>query len=50
MIDQNKTQEEGIPKFGKLLVALFLAVIFCGILTWTMGTYFPDFPNISKWR
>ncbi|HEU5437468.1 MAG TPA: hypothetical protein VFU95_13710 [Telluria sp.] len=33
------------PKFGRLLIALVAAVAFCGLLTWVMGTLFPDFPN-----
>jgi hypothetical protein len=45
MSNEVKTQEEGIPKFGKLLIVLFLAVVFCGALTWIMGTYFPNFPG-----
>jgi len=45
MSNEVKTQEEGIPKFGKLLIVLFLAVVFCGALTWVMGTYFPNFPG-----
>ncbi|MCC7702046.1 hypothetical protein IGS59_07350 [Janthinobacterium sp. GW460P] len=45
MSNEVKTQEDGIPKFGKLLIALFLAVVFCGALTWIMGTYFPNFPG-----
>ena len=27
-------------------VAAVDAVVFCGGLTWLMGTVFPDFPNI----
>ena len=45
MSNDQKTQDDGIPKFGKLLIALFLAVVFCGALTWVMGTYFPNFPG-----
>ncbi|SDA45172.1 MULTISPECIES: hypothetical protein [unclassified Janthinobacterium] len=45
MSNQHETQDDGIPKFGKLLIALFLAVVFCGALTWIMGTYFPNFPG-----
>lgn len=37
--------DDGNPKFGKLLIVLFIAVIFCVALTWIMGVYFPDFPN-----
>jgi len=31
------------PKFGRLLVVLLLAVVFIGVLTWIMETYFPNF-------
>ncbi len=31
------------PKFGRLLVVLFIAVLFVGFLTWLMETRFPDF-------
>jgi hypothetical protein len=40
-------QNDGSPKFGRLLIVLFLAVIFVGVLTWIMETYFPDFPNFG---
>ena len=39
--------DDGEPKFGRLLICLILAVIFCAVLTWVMGRYFPDFPNFS---
>jgi hypothetical protein len=42
-----ETQDDGSPKFGRLLIVLFLAVIFVGLLTWIMETYFPDFPNFG---
>jgi hypothetical protein len=35
--------DDGNPKFGRLLIVLFIAVIVAGLLTWIMGTYFPDF-------
>lgn len=38
-------EDAGDPKFGRLLIVLFLAVLFCVGLTWVMGSYFPDFPN-----
>jgi len=44
---ETKSQDDGNPKFGRLLIVLFLAVIFVGILTWIMETYFPDFPNFG---
>ena len=37
--------DNGEPKFGRLLLVLLGAVVFCGLLTWLMGTFFPDFPN-----
>ena len=39
--------DDGSPKFGRLLVVLVLAVLLCGALTWLMATVFPDFPNFS---
>ncbi|MES2741904.1 MAG: hypothetical protein V4754_13270 [Pseudomonadota bacterium] len=38
--------DDGNPKFGKLLIVLLIAVLFCAALTWVMGVYFPDFPNV----
>ncbi len=37
--------DDGTPKFGRLLIWLIAAVVFCGVLTWVMGTYFPHFPS-----
>lgn len=37
--------DDGSPKFGRLLLALLAAVVFCGVLTWVMGTFFPNFPS-----
>ncbi len=31
------------PQFGRLLLALLSAVLFCVVLTFVMSTYFPDF-------
>lgn len=31
------------PKFGRLLIVLFLVVLFLGFLTWLMETQFSDF-------
>ena len=31
------------PKFGRLLIILFLVVLFLGFLTWLMETHFSDF-------
>ena len=39
------TPNDDSPKFGRLLLVLVGAVVFCGVLTWLMGTFFPDFPN-----
>ncbi|MFS2004349.1 hypothetical protein ACEN9F_12060 [Duganella sp. CT11-25] len=38
-------EDDGSPKFGRLLIVLILAVLFCAGLTWLMGTVFPHFPN-----
>jgi hypothetical protein len=38
-------QDDGTPKFGRLLIVLLLGVAFCGFLTWLMSTYFPHFPS-----
>lgn len=38
-------ENDGSPKFGRLLVVLVGAVLFCAVLTWVMGTYFPNFPG-----
>ncbi|MBC7859106.1 MAG: hypothetical protein H7Z39_10085 [Burkholderiaceae bacterium] len=45
MIEQRDEDDGGNPKFGRLLIVLLLVVLFCALLTWVMGTYFPDFPN-----
>lgn len=35
-------KERGGPYFGRLLLVLFLAVAFCGVLVWYLGaTYDP---------
>jgi len=31
------------PRFGLLLLACLAAVLFCGVLTYVMITWFPDF-------
>ena len=36
-------KDDGSPKFGRLLIVLLAAVAFCGLLTWVMGSLFPDF-------
>ena len=45
MMTKDTNGDDGSPKFGKLLIVLVGAVLFCGVLTWVMGTYFPDFPS-----
>jgi hypothetical protein len=40
-------EDDGSPKFGRLLIVLILAVLFCAGLTWLMGTVFPHFPSLS---
>ena len=45
MTDSN--DDDGNPKFGRLLIVLILAVLFCIGLTWVMGAYFPNFPNFN---
>ncbi|MFC0135107.1 hypothetical protein [Massilia eurypsychrophila] len=44
-MDHDTKKDDGSPKFGRLLAVLVAAVVFCGLLTWMMGTFFPDFPN-----
>ena len=38
-------KDDGSPKVGRLLLALVAAVAFCGVLTWVMATFFPNFPS-----
>ena len=38
-------EDDGAPKFGRLLIVLIIAVLFCVGLTWLMGTVIPNFPN-----
>ena len=38
-------EDDGSPKFGRLLIVLILAVLACAGLTWLMGNVFPNFPN-----
>jgi hypothetical protein len=38
-------KDDGSPKFGLLLAWLIAAVVFCGVLTWVMATFFPNFPG-----
>ena len=41
--DHDTKKVDDSPKFGRLLVVLVATVAFCGLLTWVMGTMFPDF-------
>ena len=45
LMTNDTKNDDGSPKFGRLLLALLAAVVFCGLLTWVMGTYFPNFPG-----
>ena len=45
MMSNDTKNDDGSPKFGRLLMVLLAAVVFCGVLTWVMGTFFPDFPS-----
>jgi hypothetical protein len=45
MMSNDTKKDDGSPKFGRLLLVLVAAVVFCGLLTWVMGTYFPNFPS-----
>ncbi|HEV7815154.1 MAG TPA: hypothetical protein VGP06_08670 [Janthinobacterium sp.] len=45
MTQKTRKEDDGNPKFGRLLIVLILSVIFCVALTWVMGEVFPDFPN-----
>ena len=45
MTRKTRQEDDGNPKFGRLLIILFIAVLFCAALTWVMGAFFPDFPN-----
>jgi hypothetical protein len=36
-----------VPRFGRLVVACFATVIFCGVLVWLMGDRFADCCDLS---
>ena len=38
-------KNDGNPKFGRLLLVLIAAVLFCVGLTFLMGVVFPNFPD-----
>jgi hypothetical protein len=38
-------EDDGTPKFGRLLIVLIFAVMACAGLTWLMATVFPNFPG-----
>jgi len=37
--DRAMKQDDGNPKFGRLLIVLLLVVLFCGALTWFAEKY-----------
>ncbi len=39
MAQDEKKQEEGKPKFGRLLIVLVIAVILMGVITWASEAY-----------
>lgn len=41
--EHDTKKADDAPKFGRLLLVLVAAVGFCGLLTYVMGTLFPDF-------
>jgi hypothetical protein len=43
MTNNDKQKDDGSPKFGRLLLVCLAAMAFCGVLTYIMATYFPDF-------
>jgi hypothetical protein len=45
MMTNDTKKDDGTPKFGRLLAVLIGAVVFCGLLTWVMGSFFPNFPR-----
>lgn len=45
MMTNDTKKDDGTPKFGRLLVVLIGAVVFCVLLTWVMGSFFPNFPG-----
>ena len=44
-MDHDTKKADDAPKVGRLLIVLVGVVAFCGLLTYGMGTLFPDFPN-----
>jgi hypothetical protein len=43
--DMSHKEDDGAPKFGRLLIVLIFAVLLCAGLTWLMATVFPNFPG-----
>ena len=41
--ETEKVESDDNPKFGRLLIVLFVVVLFLGFLTWLMETQFSDF-------
>lgn len=46
MTKKDTPEDDGNPKFGRLLIVLIIAVLFCAALTWVMGALFPNFPDL----
>ncbi len=42
-MDNDTKKDDGVPKFGRLLMVLLGGVVFCGVLTWVMVSFFPNF-------
>lgn len=40
-----RDENDGQPKFGRLLLVLIATVASLGVLTWVMSNFFPNFPN-----
>lgn len=44
---RSKPPKEITPRFGRLLVACVLAVVFCGVLVYLMGDVFTSCCDLS---
>ena len=42
-----EASEEITPHFGRLVVACFATLVFCGLLVWLMGDVFSDCCDLS---
>ena len=47
MADKAPSRTQPTPRFGRLLVACVLAVLFCGVLVWLMGDRFAECCDLS---